>query len=182
MNVRELRVITVACPWSAAIIQGLKPVENRSWHPERNNHQRGVTVPFDILIHSSRADHTRDLIHPIGRPARWRPNDPTKPSHVALAAAYADLDESSLQRGVILGKVTVAEVHPAGGACCWPWGEASYVDRSTGEVVKTVYHWLLEDIVPFDEPVEAKGRLGLWGLNDWLAWQVAEQLGEGWEA
>lgn len=46
------------------------------------------------------------------------------------------------------------DVHPAAG-CCAPWGE-----QDPG-----VFHWVLTDAEPFDEPVPGPGRIGLYWVG-----------------
>lgn len=193
-NVRFIPILTVAVPWSAAVIEGVKPIENRNYNPLGLRAWRpGLSkpkaprreAPFLIGIHAGLTDFRRDLLVTSHEEPTWRAKDPSKPSHVAMAAAYGGLSVRSLTLGAILGVATLVETHPDAG-CCRPWGEPSYFDRRTNEVVKTVWHWRLENPVQFEEPIPCKGRLSLWTLNDWLAGEMAAEMttatGEEWEA
>jgi hypothetical protein len=53
--------------------------------------------------------------------------------------------------GAIVAVATITGCHYSqDGTCCGPWG------------FESAYHWTLADVVALDEPVPAKGRLGIW--------------------
>ena len=51
----------------------------------------------------------------------------------------------------IVAVATITDCHWSDdGTCCGPWGFSK------------AYHWALADVVALDQPVPAKGRLGIW--------------------
>lgn len=67
--------------------------------------------------------------------------------------------------GAVVAVATVTGCHwSEDGTCCGPWG----FDRA--------YHWTLADVVALDQPVPAKGRLGIWAPDDELIAAVTSQL------
>lgn len=149
----HLRALTVKQPWADAIIDGHKPVENRSAGFPMG--YRGV-----LLIHAGKAWSDRGA------------HDPR------MLAAYPD--EGHLSRGhtmrhagprgrypfafgMVIGSVEVVDIHPALD-CCAPWGEGSY-EETGGKVVTNVTHLILERPVRWQRPIAMRGALGLWRPN-----------------
>ncbi|QLJ06797.1 hypothetical protein HZZ00_37855 (plasmid) [Streptomyces sp. NEAU-sy36] len=70
--------------------------------------------------------------------------------------------------GAVVAVATLSGSHWSDdGTCCGPWGFAQS------------YHWTLADVVALDEPVPAKGRLGIWAPDGELVASVTEQIKEG---
>lgn len=137
-----LKAITVQQPWAWAIFHG-KNVENRS-SPWR---YRGP-----LLIHAGQ---------------RWSSRGETDRRIIDAAVAAGTHAEGAphpqLQPGVLLGLVDLVNIHFAAG-CCAPWGESTY-DAPYGSKVKAVYHLVLENPQPFDEPLPwPTGLLGVWNV------------------
>ena len=59
--------------------------------------------------------------------------------------------------GAVIATVNVIDCHPAADGCCAPWGD------HLPDV--QVFHWVLADVQRLDNPVPAKGRLGLWDID-----------------
>ena len=71
------------------------------------------------------------------------------------------------QRGKFVASATLSGCHWSDdGTCCGPWG----FDRA--------YHWTLTEVVALDQPIPAKGRLGIWTPGPDLITAVTEQIRE----
>ena len=46
----------------------------------------------------------------------------------------------------------LVDVHPAAGACCYPWGDPD----------PTTFHWVLADPTPLTTPIPGRGQLSLY--------------------
>lgn len=136
----SLKAISVKVPWADAIVDGHKPIENRSGGFPKG--YRGI-----LYIATSRTVSERGL---------WDPR---------IDEAYRELPSSPL--GAIIGSVLVTDIHPDTG-CCRPWGESEYVN-GYGGAVRDVTHLVLEDAVRLEHPVPCRGRLGIWTVPDDLS-------------
>jgi hypothetical protein len=58
----------------------------------------------------------------------------------------------ALTTGAVLAVAELVDCHPDAG-CCRPWGEPG------------VFHLVLADVRRLDEPVLARGQLGLWDID-----------------
>jgi hypothetical protein len=148
----DVRAITVKQPWAWAIAHGGKTIENRS---------QGTRYRGTLLIHAGKAWSDRGA------------------DDERVLAAWDPLDDglawptSNFPAGVVIAVALLVDSHPDAG-CCRPWGESSYTEAG-GRERTVVHHLVLEDVVPLDRPVPARGALGLWrppaevaGLADWL--------------
>jgi len=148
------RALTVRQPWADLIMSGMKTVENRSWAAPST-----LPFPFRLWIHAAATldkGAAADL-HGTG-----------------VASSLADLPyyqppAPTPALGVLLGSVEVTGQHHADE--CWfapdPWRPHCSPWAEPG-----VYHWELSDPRPLDRPVAAKGRLGLWRLDEQLSQAV----------
>jgi len=128
-----LRGLTIQQPWASAVAAGAKMIENRTW---------GTKHRGPLVIHAGK----------------------TRPAHLALtddriAALWPDAVDRRWPKGVLLCVAELVDCHADQG-CCRPWGEGSFVNRTTGALERTVYHWVLEDVRPVQR-VALKGSLGL---------------------
>ena len=138
----DLRImaLTVQQPWAYAILTGEKTVENRSW-------STGYRGP--LAIHAAARDDAaghRDyrIIDLLAR--RGAHEDGVAYNHGAVIAVARLVDIcSATTPGHELRSHRVCE--------CGPW-------RTPGQ-----HHWQLADVRPLDEPVRARGRLGLWPIT-----------------
>lgn len=135
MNLDDAHVLTIAQPWAGAIacpdLDLRKGVENRSW---------GTSWRGPLLVHAGKRWSLRGADDPRVRRAL----------------------DAGLIRPAATGIVAVAtleDVHPDGG-CCRPWGESSYVEAG-GRRRRSIFHWVLADVVVLGEPVPYVGHLGL---------------------
>lgn len=166
-----MRALTIRQPCATLVAHGLKDVENRTKPPPRTvaieqggEVYRVAEVRDDgpvflkggptIVVHAGKAEH----------PGCW-----ATAYHVLgddLSAHPALLSE--LPRGALVGKVRLAGWHHASdcvrddvpGAVrpktvlCSPWALGG-----------DMWHWQLADARPFDVPLTAAGRLGLWTID-----------------
>lgn len=144
--------LTVKQPYAWAIATGRKPVENRT----RLTNFRG-----DIAIHGG---------------AAWYPGAETDQRVVRAWMGIAPglqgvtaVDASWWAAGWYRRVLAVADLHgchvPEPGCC-----DSEWADRDVGA------HWLLRNVRRLDEPVPARGFLGLWPLPDAVERAVCEQL------
>lgn len=137
------RAITVRQPWAWAIARGHKFVENRS---------RGTSYRGTLLIHAGQAWSDRGATDErvLGAWEDQRmPGDPSYP-----------IGTSPFEFGAVIAVASLVDSHPDA-RCCRPWGESEYREGD-GDLRTVVHHLVLEDVVPLERPVDAKGALGLW--------------------
>jgi hypothetical protein len=151
LDLDRVRGLTVRQPWCQALVDGHKPVENRSQGFPKG--WRGL-----VLLHAGRQVAVNGLVD--GRIRRAYP----------LQRAW--------DTGVVLGVADLVDVHLAAG-CCAPWGEETYLPanpeaRPPGRVT----HLVFERVVRLPTPVLAHGALGLWRPDQDLVVEVAHELAE----
>jgi hypothetical protein len=154
----RMRALSVKQPWAWSILQGGKPVENRS----RATHHRGLLI---IQASQSPAPHAR--VPARAAASQWKALGGTAACWNAISSpsrgAYVGTATSAL-----IGAVTVVGCHQASG-CCRPWGEAA----QPGD---TMWHWELENPRMFAHAIPAHGHLGIWPVPDTLATRVGRAL------
>jgi len=143
-----MKALTLTQPWATLIALGAKRIETRSW---------GTRYMGRLAIHAAKVFPNRDRELCMSEPFCHRLLngdeilvDMPRGAVVATAqlraciriASFADV-KSRLDRLSTLPKV--AEF------------EEAFGDYSPGR-----YAWILDDIVPLDRPVPARGALGLW--------------------
>lgn len=157
------RAITVQPPWSDAIADGHKLIENRKAAPG----WRG-----EFFIHSGARWSVRGETHPLLLEAY-----PQFRAALGDALGVPGLMAENFTFGAIVAVATLVDAHPAGG-CCAPWGEDAYVEHPTGKTVRPV-HLVLEDVRKLPEPVPCRGYLPLgWHVPDDVAALAYTQLRE----
>ena len=152
-----MKVLSVKNPYAYLIVHGIKDVENRSWKTD----YRG-----ELLIHCSGKDQVdiyddflpKEIL--IEYDNYWKAKDKGQDYEIQnkFARKMAELDIQTekiiikdkqifYKSGLILGKVNLVDIARDSKSI---WAE------------KNCYHWILENPVLFDNPIEAKGKLGLW--------------------
>jgi hypothetical protein len=174
-----MRVLTIRQPWADLVMSGVKDVENRSWPPpstlpqwwtcrqDPSYREQSLTrpsifscctpdgpFPFRLGIHAAAKVQWPDLDKP-----EWAAWD---------ALNLWDNDQPGF--GVLLGSVEVTGCHHADdcdkvdGDLVTAWPDST--DRGPRYCSRWAepkrWHWTLADPQPLDQPVPAKGRLGLW--------------------
>ena len=137
------KVITLHQPWASLIMLGLKNYETRSW-PCPIKH-RGP-----LLIHASKKVVPLDNI--VGSPEFYQ-------IVRALLDKYGRC--SDMPTGAILGQVDVVGAHKTEEVK----DEISPLELACGDYADGRFAWELANITPFDEPIPAKGKQGLWNFD-----------------
>lgn len=135
-----LRALTLIRPWSAAIAEGKKPVENRTWTPPAN------LVGTYLAIHGGQK-YEDQLDWPDG----WTPGQ-APPGIVAVVRLGGVLDIRTRQRRVMLPQV---------GPKLTDEQHAKLVDLDDDPWFVGPVGWYLIDVVAI-EPVDCKGAQKLW--------------------
>lgn len=151
-----MKVITIKQPWASLIVSGYKKIETRSW----NTKYRG-----ELLIHASKADkHMKQTISELYEYMNNR--------------VYIEWHDKTLPFGKIIGKVNLIETISTeelhsnqsisdGYKNEWTIHEEFGGDDELafGDYSPNRFGWLLSDPVKFENPIEAKGQLGLWNFD-----------------
>lgn len=146
-----MKVISILQPWATLVAIGAKKIETRSW----NTNYRGP-----ILIHASaRFDKEQERLA-----FEW--SQLLKDSRVYHCHRGAIIGKAELVATSILCPPYHDETAPFGiyyqeHGAAFTEQELAFGDYSPGR-----YGWLMADPIQFDEPVIAKGRLGLWEFNN----------------
>lgn len=127
-----MKVLSIQEPYATLIKDGYKKIETRSW----KTNYRGK-----ILIHASLGKLFQKTI--------------TNPEVTSL------LKERSLNHGKIICRASLVD--------CIKMTEEfiKKVQRNNQEYILGIYEpgryaWILENIIPLEKNIEAKGKLGLW--------------------
>jgi len=151
-----MKAISLLQPWATLVAIGAKRIETRSWCTS----YRGP-----LAIHASKS-WTKDTV-------KLAFTDPFK---TVLRDAGYKLS-SSLPRGKIIAMcelVSMQEITPSyffGVRSDWKWVgpdgrqyryELDDQERIFGDYTPGRYAWLLDNIKRLDQPMPAKGKLGLW--------------------
>lgn len=153
----ELRAISVRQPWAAAIVTGLKTVENRT----RNivGSHRGL-----LLIHASKQ------VDPVGVEAL---EDVV--FHSSRGSEQISMD--SLETGALVGAVHLVGVHHQDSVECTPAVRSmAFLPMCSDWAEADCYHLELRNAQRFQTPIPARGQLGLWQVPIELHDQVLSQL------
>ncbi len=128
-----MRTLSVRQPWASLICSGVKDVENRTWAPPVS------AIGEKLLIHASGKKVTEEEIRLL--PFEWC-------SAMDNAVRYGWLPEvEDMPTGAIIGYVDLVG-YSKETQSLWDGGE---------EFVK----WIFENAFLFDEPIPAKGKLGV---------------------
>lgn len=141
-----MKVITVRQPWAWAIMHGGKNVENRSRNIAGSYRGR-------IAIHAALAD---------------------APEAFDANALMQGQRGRRFEHGAILGTVELVDVHHDSDTMTCvdyehgPTDAGLYLSCSPW-AMDDRWHLVLRDPQPFDKPIPAKGRLGLWNWDGAIA-------------
>jgi len=145
-----MKALTLWQPWASLVVGGFKAYETRSWTTE----YRGW-----LAIHAAAGvpKEVREFTHPW---IKYHAEDFRECLKIMGYERFEDLP-----CGAVLGLVEIDTIYPTGTI------HVSSLELAFGEWGKGRYAWHVRGIVPFDEPMPARGRQGLW---DWEP--SAEQL------
>lgn len=149
-----MKTLSLYQPWASLVVLGAKKFETRSWSTQ----YRGP-----LLIHASKKFSKADAM--LCR--EWPFDVYIKPSMM-------------LDFGAIIGRVDLVDcitteswtVHHQVFESEWVQEEYSFGDYSHGR-----FAWKLKNPVKFDEPIPAKGSLGLWEFPESSLGHLAEHIG-----
>lgn len=133
-----MRALTLRQPWAWAVIEGLKPIENRSWCPNRYQ----IGQPF--AVHAGLAFDTLgfSVFERCAREARcW-------------SRYQRDFEDV---RGAVLGIATLGHKHVAG-------ADDRLVPPAARPWFFGPYGFPLTRIAKLSEPLPCRGALGFWEL------------------
>lgn len=147
-----LKAITLTQPWASLVAKGAKRIETRSWRTR----YRGP-----LAIHAAKAlpRPVRDLCE--GEPLRS-----------ALASAGMT-DVELLPRGAVIALCRVTHCRRTE-ECAPPEPESLFGNYSPGR-----FAWLLAGVRPLDQPIPARGQLGLWNTGPAVEQAILAQIGGG---
>jgi hypothetical protein len=153
-----MKVLSVKNPWAYLIAWGAKNVENRTWKTP----YRG-----ELYIHCSGIDlvdfHINYLPEEIQDywQANWKAEiekqsyemQPATKIIFAMNELNAKIQKEGsffYKSGLIIGKVNLVDIVKDSQSI---WAEPN------------AYHWILENPVLLETPIQAKGKLGIWDYN-----------------
>lgn len=131
-----MKVITLTQPWATLVAIGVKCTETRSW----STSYRGP-----LAIHAAKG-WTPEVV-------RLAYTEPYR--HVLREVGYSLF--SLLPRGVIIATCTLTDCVPTS-----KFGGRDFLDSAFGDFTPGRFAWILTDVRRLDEPIPARGRLGLW--------------------
>lgn len=159
------RAISIRQPWARPVVEGHKPVENRSTHfPQA---YRG-----HIWIHAAQAWNQRGLVDRRILRTYYPELILNEYGHLVVSdnEVKAILRRSAFfTRSAIIGGADIVDIHRSSPGCCdTPWAELEYTDAH-GNLQPEASHLVLEDAYQLDDPVPCAGALGIWTPNPDLA-------------
>ena len=131
-----LKALSLLQPWATLVVIGAKTIETRSW----STAYRGT-----LMIHASKGKSGAAIAaEPLFK--KYIPNF------------------HELPFGAIIGEVTLKDVVRISELLLPPEliARLTLEERAFGAYSEGRFAWLLEDAVVYDEPIPAKGALGLW--------------------
>lgn len=131
-----MKTLTVRQPWALALAMGWKPAENRTWTTT-------YTGPLALHAAATWDDDPEDALRFV--------RDRLREQGIEVPKTMADLLPWS-GTGLVIAVAELDEIPPRCGATCehGPWAIPGH------------YHWPIDAPVLLDEPIPARGRLGLW--------------------
>jgi hypothetical protein len=141
-----MKALTLTQPWASAVVQGVKRYETRSWSTKH----RGW-----LAIHSAKGmtrENERMFVQLF--------SEGVLKGEIMGAAEMAGWEMLSIPRGMIIGFVRVDDVLMTGGA------QPTGLEHRLGDWQAGRFAWQLSNPIRLQEPIKAKGSLGLWN------WQI----------
>lgn len=170
-----MRGLTIRQPWASCIVEKGKRVENRTWSTD----YRGP-----LLIHAGQgidnSTHAGSawLQFPAGTHRVTVTGIARSAQEPGAAGKFAAVERGTvgqvitpLPLGSVIAVAELVDVHP-----CWTWDAEHCCDSPWAETGPKTYHWVLDDVRTLEEPIQAKGKLGLWHPDSQLIHDVEVQL------
>jgi hypothetical protein len=139
-----MKAITLWQPWATLIAIGAKRIETRSW---------STTYHGDIAIHAAKNIPQKEILRIM---RMTRDEEPFK-SVLDKAGYYV---YNSLPRGCVVAIATLVVCIPTNKIPSVSLRESAFGDFSENR-----FGWMLENIRPLKNPIQAKGAQGLWEWN-----------------
>ena len=142
-----MKVITITQPWATLIAIGAKKIETRSW----STNYRGP-----LAIHAAK-----------GFPQWAKYISWTEPFYSILCEEWKPyvFHPYNLPFGVIIATCVLAECHSTRAIkACHEQGLRALLEQEQafGDFTDNRYGFVLKDVCALNEPIPAKGTLGLW--------------------
>ena len=156
-----MRALTLRRPWDEPIVDGVKTVENRSWHPP------AYVVGTHIAIHAGQKYDSGG--------ADWIEEETP---YVTLPVHESD----RVRRGAIVGVVRVRGWIAMQGPTLRYVGDCEWLKPRLDELISSPWFfgpvgWVIDDAVSI-APVPCRGRQRLWTLPADVERVVRERWGE----
>lgn len=129
-----MKALSLLQPWASLVVLGHKKIETRSW----TTAYRGP-----LLIHAS-----------LGKSGKAFARFPEIRQYIP--------EFDTLPFGALIGEVFLEEVIRFDGAGDDFLQSITLEERAFGDFSAGRYGFVLKDAVAFEEPIPAKGRLGIW--------------------
>jgi hypothetical protein len=145
-----MKVISIKQPWASLIVEGVKPIENRTW-PTRFRGRVLIHAGIENLL--KKCEFIDDLL--------------TVNQIIEVATKNKDTNifGCRLNTGAIIGSVEIVDC-VQNHSSVWAEHKATVQKKIKGENVLVevpVYNWVLDKPVLFDKPIEnVKGKLSFW--------------------
>jgi len=160
-----MKALTLTQPWATLVAIGAKTIETRNWSTD----YRG-----ELAIHAAKG-------FPIDAQEICL-DDPFRDALMAAGYGDPDAEDFTLPRGVVVAMTQLADVircdcssydtiRTQSKAGRLPAHEADFGEYGTGR-----YGLHLADVVRLEEPVPARGMLGLWEVPADIAALITAQL------
>ena len=133
-----MKVISLLEPWASLIKEKVKHIETRSWATK----YRG-----ELYIHASK----RNL---------------TKQNLIDYKELLSLLSETNFEYGFIIAKCKLVDCVLMDAALIKEISENHPKQYLCGDWQVGRYAWLLEDVEALEEPIPAKGQLGIWQYKE----------------
>ena len=130
-----MKVISVIEPWASLIKEDIKNIETRSW---KTNYRGKIYIHASLKKVSTKDERINSLVNLLN-------NKEFKYGYIIAEANLVDciyMDENFLTK--------IKE---------------NKIEYLTGEYKIGRYAWILENIKVLDNPIKAKGNLGIWNYN-----------------
>ncbi len=137
-----MKALTIRQPFASLIVDGYKTVENRTW-------KTAYKGPLAIHAAASKPDPVVMALVKDHFWKWWFANHRSDATEGLIWWIQTFEDNNEPPRGAIVGQVELVDGTNRVGMD-HPWALMDH------------YHWLLEKPESYNEPIEAKGKLGLW--------------------
>lgn len=173
-----LLALTVHQPFASLLVEGFKPVENRSWPPTGRD-----VSPEDGRLIDRITGNPRSLWIAVHASATlWKPGSAHSEFDefwgwvCGLVPSYRSRVPDQLPRSALLGLLRIDAV-------------ASDMDREDCPWSHGPVCWMVGAAIPLEEPIKARGAQKLWKVKDqgavrelraaWSTWKEAQATAAG---